>query len=279
MINKKIDLALAFLESQPAVAAEVLERQPVETVAVFFNQIPHTYIAPVLVKMLPQYAARLCLLLDVELSVGFLSKIEVSMAAAILRHSKPEVRKKILSLLPDKTKIACKLLLSYSEDSVGAWMVAHIATLPNDCTVGDALKRLAEQEASMDADAIYVVNRERQLQGWVKAVMLLRANPEASIASVMQQKPGMLQARASLFSVNNHDGWLLHDTLPVVNRNNQLVGMLRYVDLRKGLEHIDTAIEAVNGDEHVSNIFKLYGESLLVLFNVMGEMVGIKKSR
>lgn len=277
MTNKKIDLALAFLESQPAVAAYVLEQQSMEEVASFFNDIPHTYAAPVLEKMLPQYTAKLCLLLEPTLCAGVLAQMEISLAAAILRHSSQEMRKKILILLPEKTKIACKLLLNYSEDSVGAWMVAHVATLPNDCTAGDALKRLASEEASVDSDAIYVVDRERHLQGLISSAALLRANPDTSITSVMQKKPAILQGRASLFSIKNHDGWTSYDTLPVMNRTNQLVGMLRHVDLRKGLDQITTTIHTPHGGDPITNICEVYGGSLLALFNTIGEMTNIKR--
>ena len=277
MSNKKIDLALAFLESQPAVVAGVLEQQPMEEVARFFNNVPHTYAAPVLERMLPQYTAKLCLLLESTLCAGFLSQMEISLATAILRHSNQEMRKKILSLLPEKTKIACKLLLSYSEDSVGAWMVAHVVTLPNDCTVGDALKRLAIEEAAVDSDAMYVVDRERYLQGLISTTILLRANPELSITSVMQKKPAILQGRASLFSIKNHDGWTSYDTLPVVNRSKQLVGMLRHVGLRKGLDQIATTIDVSRGSDPITNIFEVYGGSLLTLFNTIGEMTNTRR--
>ena len=54
MDAEKVDLALAFLQSQPDAAAAILEQQPLEQVAEFLGILPHTYGALVLAKMLPQ---------------------------------------------------------------------------------------------------------------------------------------------------------------------------------------------------------------------------------
>ncbi len=276
MIDKKIDLALAFLERKPSAAARTLEQQPMEEVACFLNELPCACASPMLAQMLPQYAARIFLQLDPKLCAGFLDEMEVSQIAAILRYSKQNVRNKILSFISEKSKIACKLLLNYSEDSVGAWMTTQVAALP-DCSVDDALKRLTTEEISIDVSTLYVIDSERHLQGSISAADLLRADLNAPIMSVMQKKTAVLQGRSSLFSIQDHQGWKTLDTLPVLNRNHQLVGVLRHIDLRKGLEQIATTVKVHKNGDFISNICEVYGRTLLALFSSVGEMTNAKK--
>jgi Mg/Co/Ni transporter MgtE len=271
MVNHKIDLALAFLQSQPGSAAAVLEQQPVDYVSEFLKDVPYTHAAAVLRKMLPQYVARICNNLDPAVSASFLSAMEVSQVAAIMRHSDKGLNKEILELLPERTKIACKLLLTYAENVVGAWMEVNITTLPDDCTVEEALSRLASEDTIINSDAVHVVDRERKLQGLVGVANLLRTSSNTPITKVMEKKCDAISGRTALMTAANHPVWAHQDTVAVINRNNQMVGVLRHTDLRKGLDGISSTITASSGNDPLTGIYEVYGRSLLALFSTISE--------
>ena len=271
MTNHKMDLALAFMKSQPGSAAAVLEQQPVDYVSEFLKDVPYTHAAAVLRKMLPQYTARVCHNLDPAISANFLSEMEVSLVAAIMRHSDKVQTKRILELLPERTKIACKLLLNYAENAVGAWMVANITTLPDDCTVEDALSRLKTEHAVVKSDVVHVVDRERRLQGLVNVVNLLRNSSNTPVTKIMEKKFDTLSGRTALISAANHTVWAHQDMIAVTNRNNQMVGVLRHSDLRKGLENIASTITKSSGSDPLTGIYEVYGRSLLALFRTISE--------
>jgi len=270
MTDHKIELALAFLQSQPGSAAAVLEQQPVELTSEFLKEVPCKHAAAVLGKMLPQYAAKLCSTLDPSVAAEFLSALEISMVAAIMRHSDREQRK-ILELLPERTKIACKLLLNYSEDAVGAWMMTNVITLPDDCTVEEALSRLASADAVINSDVVHVVDRERTLQGLVNVVDLLRASPNSPVTKVMNRERDAISGRTPLISAAKHTVWAHRDTVAVTNRNNKVVGVLRFADLRKGLLDISSTITEPSGSGPLTGLFEVYGSSLLALFDTISE--------
>ena len=270
MTDHKIELALAFLQSQPGSAAAVLEQQPVELTSEFLKEVPCKHAAAVLGKMLPQYAAKLCSTLDPSVAAEFLSALEISMVAAIMRHSDKEQRK-ILELLPERTKIACKLLLNYSEDAIGAWMMTNVITLPDDCTVEEALSRLASADAVINSDVVHVVDRERTLQGLVNVVDLLRASPNSPVTKVMNRERDAISGRTPLISAVKHTVWAHRDTVAVTNRNNKVVGVLRFADLRKGLLDISSTITEPSGSGPLTGLFEVYGSSLLALFDTISE--------
>jgi len=274
MADNRTDLALAFLHSHPPSAAKILEQQPMVDVAAFLHHVPYTYAAPVLERMLPQYTARLCRHLEPTIAAGFLSRMEISLATVVLRHADKSVRQSLLALLPEKTAIACKLLLNYAEDQVGAWMSVHVAMLPVDSTVKNALERLATDAEFVDGDAVYVVDREGNLHGLLHVSRLLRAAPEISITALMQKNSFVIAGRTSLTSAENHAGWTSTDTLPVINRNHRLIGALRHADLRKGIEQAATHIKPTHGSDPLNTIFEVYGGSWLALFSTVGGLIG-----
>ncbi len=151
MATQQNDLALAFLQSQPGPAARILEQQPLESVAAFLKEVPPKRAAPVLAKMLPQYTARLLEEVGPEISAGFLLEMELNLVAAILRYSDQDDRRQMLGLLPEKASIGCRLLLHYSQESVGAWMMTQISILPGDCTVEEALAMLVRSRSAAAA--------------------------------------------------------------------------------------------------------------------------------
>jgi len=279
MTDHRTELALAFLQSHPPSAAEILEQQSMADVAAFLRDVPHSYAAPVLERMLPQYTARLCLHLEPGIAAGFLSRMEISLATVILRHVDTSLQQSLLDLLPEKTAIACRLMLNYAEDQVGAWMEVHVAALPLDCTVKDALERLGLDESLMDSESICVVDREGSLHGLLHVTRLLRAGPETPVTALMHKHPHVIAGRTSLASAANHGGWISTDILPVINRNHKLVGMLRHVDLRRGLEQVAPHIEAPHGSDSLNTIFDIYAGSWLAMLGTVGELIGSQRKQ
>jgi len=266
------------LKSQPASAAAVLEQQPIEYVAAFLRDTPHTYAVEVLKNMLPQYIATVCKQLEPATCASFLSLMDISLVATVMRHFENGLGNEVLELLPKRSKIACKILLQYNEELVGAWMVANVLKLPNDCTVKEACIRISSGQDMVDTEAVHVVDRERQLQGVVNVANLLRVAPDTQITLVMKKNPDAISGRTALISALNHPVWAKRDTVAVINRNNQMVGILRHVDLRKGLDAIsNTVITKPNGSDPLTGILEVYGNSLLALFNTVGESAKTKK--
>jgi Mg/Co/Ni transporter MgtE len=272
MDEQKIDLALAFLQSQPGAAAAILEQQPLPEVAEFLGKLPHTYGALVLTKMLPQYSARLCQIMQPVEAAGMLSKMEISLVAAIMRQCHHDLSEQLLGMLPDKSRLATRLLLNYSEDTVGAWMHANIAILPDSCNAEEALRRITADQQSLDIGHSLVVNRERKLKGSITLAALLRAPANATITAVMTRSKKSISAQTPLKSVIDNPLWDTRDSIAVTNRNQQLLGVLRHLDLRKGLDEIETNIVQPQGSDSITGMLEVYGNSLLILFSTLSEI-------
>lgn len=276
MSAPKIELALEFLQLQPDAAAAILEHQAAEDVTDLLQEFPLQVSAHLLERMLPQYSARLCNLMSTDRCAAFLKSMNFSIVAAILRFTNPDQRKQILELLPETTRLACLLTLSYPENTVGAWMISQTASVHGDITVEQALKSLLERDETVLIETIHVVDRSRVLLGELSYAALLRSPRDAKMASLLGPKVPVILSRMQLESALTLEIWETRDTVPVVNRNGEYVGVLRHVDLRKGIAQVANTITAPAGSDPITSLLSVYGSSLNSLFDTVGEFTSNK---
>lgn len=274
MADMKTELALSFLRSHADDGARALEALPAEECAQFVAALPPEDVAGALIAMLPQYAARIFNEMDSNTAAAFLARMEPGHVAAVLRYVDRRSRRSILDKLPDRLGSASRLLLNYTENMVGAWMDARVSTLPEECTVGEALARLSGDSERVNAGTVYVISRDRRLRGAVSVPELLRVAPERPLSATWNAAPEPLLARSTLLSVRDNPVWKVTDLVPVVSRSRQLVGTLSHASLRHGLAQMEPTIREPVGADAATGIWEVYGTTLLTLFDSFGELAG-----
>ena len=138
--------------------------------------------------------------------------------------------------------MAFKLLLSYPTNTVGAWVEPRVLTLPDDCTVGEARDRIARSEHATQA-RIYVLDRARRLRGAVRGLALLQVSSRKKLASILDPADA-LWARDALATAQEHSVWERHTEAPVVNRDEEFIGVISYVDLRRAFRQVNRVARA-----------------------------------
>lgn len=273
MTEAKLEFATAFLRAHPDAAADVLELQPPDVNAGLLESLSLADARTLLVTMLPMHAARTLTRLDRQKASQILTGIKANHIASVLRFVDSKTAEGWLKNLPFDLTTTVRLLLSYSVATVGAWMTPQVMMLKADCSAGEALQRIP-QENSIDTDAIYIVNRNRVPLGVVSVLNLLQKQDDTPVIRLMNRHTYALSGRASLLSVKQHDGWNHRDTLPVVNRQHQLIGMLRHADLRKGLERNEITEQTRISSLPVTDLYATYSNVLIALFNVINDVTG-----
>ncbi len=269
-------LAARFLSAHPQASVRVLERQPANELIAFLQTMDAGQVAAVLDNMLPQYAGRLCNIASPQQVSAWLVSLSTRRMAAILRNMHRSQRAALLSELPAKTAAACRIFLSYPADTIGAWMSGRITALPGNINAGEALIRLQESEYPVDSDAIPVIDEERRLLGIISYVELSQAEKSVSVTEIMEHDLPAVSASASLASAEHHSGWRRYDTLQVLNREHRLIGLLRHVHLRDGLDTMaNTGInEPAPADSLFGTLGKIYLQVLGTSFSWMSEALG-----
>ncbi|MBK6631395.1 MAG: magnesium transporter [Betaproteobacteria bacterium] len=228
------ELTYAFLEAHPSDAARVLERLAPAAAAALLQSAPLRLASPVLRQMLPLAGARCLERLDDADAAGLMSGAGAQAGVGLLRYLGAERRAKLLAQLPTTLNVAYELLLGYPEGTVGAWMDPRALVLPADMTSGEALDRVRRADETLVADP-YVIDRNQRLLGYIELADLLRASDATPLTRLLRPSPHRLPAQALLDGLREHPGWRESSTLPVVERDERLVGALTNAALQRAL--------------------------------------------
>lgn len=221
-----------FLSDFPVAAARVLERLPSAQVAALLRELSLSNGEDAVAAMLPQAAAG-ALLAAGERGAELLAELPAASAARIFRSLTIAERESMAGHLPEKVLGRIQRHLRYPPGSAGALASSgQVDVLPQAITVKDALERLGHADSPADCE-IYAVDDDFHLTGMVETGVLLTADRHARLSSVMRRNPVSLQVHAQADALLGHPGWLTNRRLPVVDRDEVLVGVLSYSRLRQ----------------------------------------------
>jgi len=258
-------LSREFLTRYPAEAAQALESVSVEHVAAFYCELPPQLVAPVMAFMLPQNTAT-CFEVMPPVSVAkFLTELPVSSAARIYRLLVQEKQNEILGHLPESTRSQLRRHLAYPDESVGVLLNPKVDMLPVNISVADAIRRIERLDHAISCE-IFIVDEQHHLMGSIELGKLLVESNHAYIRDIMERKTQQVSIHASAQSLSLHPGWMNRRRLPVVERDNTLLGTLDYSTLQgaMGERRPDSVHNSLEG---LSSLASLYWLSMAQLMD------------
>lgn len=152
--------------------------------------------------------------------------------ASLLDELPAKVAKRLLALLTPEERAATALLLGYGENTAGRIMTPEYIDLKSFVSVAQALEKI--RRVGLDKETIYycyVTDEQRRLIGAVSLRQLVLANPETRVADLMEQD--LIYAHTDedqeevAHKIQKYD--LL--ALPVVDREDRLVGIVTHDDV------------------------------------------------
>ena len=172
------------------------------------------------------------------------------------------VKRLLLKLSPEERRLA-NTLLGYPEDSAGRIMTPEYIALKAHMTVKSALERIREKARSKETIyTSFVIDEGRHLLGAVELEDLILADPDAEVIDIMNGDPVSVATSADQEQaaqiISRYD---LH-TLPVVDSEKRLVGIITFDDVLDVVEEEATediermaGIEPVEEDYLDANLF------------------------
>ena len=172
------------------------------------------------------------------------------------------VKRLLLKLSPEERRLA-NTLLGYPEDSAGRIMTPEYIALKAHMTVKSALERIREKARSKETIyTSFVTDEGRHLLGAVELEDLILADPDAEVIDIMNGDPVSVTTSADQEQaaqiISRYD---LH-TLPVVDSEKRLVGIITFDDVLDVVEEEATediermaGIEPVEEDYLDANLF------------------------
>ncbi len=219
-----------LMELEPAYISLILESFP-KKLATLFRLLPKDLAAECFVEMeSDSQEALLSSFTDTELKL-VMDELYIDDTVDIIEEMPANVVRRILLSSDIETRKIINDILNYPEDSAGSIMTTEYVSLDENITVEDALKRI--RRTGVDKETIYtcyVTKPDRTLLGYVTAKQLLLADSETIISEIMDSN--------IIFATTNEDKEAValnmskYDllALPVVDKENRLVGIITVDD-------------------------------------------------
>lgn len=232
-MNNANAISLAFLKRQPKAAAELLRDFEPEQAAEFLRRTPAALVTPVIHEMASWPAARVLSLMPKPSAAKILRELPSTEAETLLRLMPSELRDRVLTHMPASVAKSFRSKLAFPVSTIGAWMDTGVPFFTKDNSVDDCLELVKRQQSRL-AGVLTVVDYSRHLVGLVQIEKLLTSEGSQTLAQLLETDVEALPARATLWEVQHNEGWVRFPTLPVVDRNNILLGVLTHSALKAG---------------------------------------------
>jgi magnesium transporter len=175
--------------------------------------------------------------LGYENMAQFLEAMPKDEAVDILQEARPEVQEKILEqMVPDEAQ-TLKNLLSYEEETAGGLMTPHFNQVQPNELAGDILMKFLRNSKQEHGTNFYMVNSDRELLGTFTLRDLLNAPPKALAKDIAWDHTPKVNLEDSCEMVANEMDHEQISTIPVVDDQNVLHGIVSFDDVLRGLKN------------------------------------------
>jgi magnesium transporter len=256
-------LSTAFAESHPAEAARVLETLSAPDTAEFVAALAPRRAAPILRHMGPPYAARVIAMLEEGRVTAVIQLMGPQAAARVVQQLPNDRQLQLLARLPVGTSIAIRLLVGYPRGTCGAYMDPWPLALAPDMAAAEALEQIRKFDGDL-GDCLFISNGQRRLVGVLSLGDLVRAGSREPLSAIMRPAAHTVSALASASLIAADPGWDEFHALPVVERENRLVGALH----RRALSEALAAPAARYQPNVTSGVFAAYWQVVSALAEV-----------
>lgn len=219
-------LAEVLIAEHPDDAARALEQRPPAEVAALLGELETDPAAGVLAQLDATSAAAALEALEADDAAALLTTLAPGHAANMLRRMPAATTAAILAACPPGFSSAVRAVIAHPARSAGAMMDPHAPSLPRDLAVATALAAIRERPERFK-HYIYLVDRAQVLVGVARLIDLVAAPPERLLEDVMRSPVARIVASDLEPAVLAHPGWQRYTSLPVVDHDNRLVGVIR----------------------------------------------------
>lgn len=246
-------------EMAEADIAEFLDELPFENAMKLFRLLSKEKAAETFSYFQVETQEKIITLVSDDEIKHIIEEISVDDAVDMLEEMPANIVKRVLRNASYETRATINRFLNYPEDSVGSIMTSEYTDIKADMTVGEVIKHLRSVAANKETIyTCYIISQSRFLEGVVELSEILACrDDDIQVSEIMETNvikavtTEHRETAAELFS--KYD---LH-TLPVVDKENRLVGIVTADDILDVIEE-----EATKDIEQMAAILPMEDEYL-----------------
>ena len=273
MEDSTVSLIKKFFELNPTDAAHSLETLNAKDAVAILKAVSPEHASRAFNSLDAHFAADLMLNLPDQSAADILGKMNVTRAAELTLCIQPqEDREKLLERVDPAIADQIRKLISYPEDTAGRIMTPNFLAFREDSKVGEAILVLRSIAQRAPLNYVYVTEGQNKLKGVLNMRELLLADQATQLSSVMLPNVFRVEATMDREKVIQELGGRSFLSVPVVDKNDHLLGTIRTDELiasaqEEATEDIQKMFGA-GGDEHVSSSISFSIKKRLFWLNI-----------
>lgn len=222
----------ALMDLQAPEIVDVLVELDSAHRAIAFRLLPRDVAADVFTELPADQQVRLREDLTNEQLAQMFNEMDPDDRAELFDEMPGQLAAQLLSMMRPEERRSTQIILGYPPESVGRIMTPEYLTLQPEWTVGQALDHIRRFGAHAETiHFLFVTDERRQLLDDIRIRELLLADPETTISELMDGSAIALNAHEdreeAVHVMERYD----KSVLPVVDRNNVLVGIVTFDDV------------------------------------------------
>lgn len=265
--ERQKDELLKMLKSwQPAYIAALLMSIPFKYAEQLFAWLPLESASATLPEMKNVFRSALLTGTYLPRIVSLVNLLDADDAADVLESLPYDIARLVIRRLDNRDDI--EQLLGYDSDTAGGMMTTQYVAVTEDSIVNDAVDAVRKAAEEMDdIHVVFVVNEDNHLVGLLTLKRILLSKGSAPVREVMNRDIVSVPSDMDQEEVANIIRHYDLVTLPVVDHNNHLLGVITVDDV---IDVIDE--EAEEDIMHMSGVSLETEPNLPLLYIVKGRL-------
>ena len=212
--------------------ASLIEELPEDMIVQAFRLLPKNMATDVFVNMDDEIQKKVISSLTSAESKAIIEDMFTDDAADLFDEMPAIMVRRLLSNIDKNTRAEINKLLKYPDDSAGSLMAMEYIHLKKGLTIKQSIERIRKQkEEFVSYDSCFVTDNERKLLGYVTINDILINEPETLIDDIMEECEHKLTTMMDQEEVANIFQDYNYSTLPVVDSEDRLVGIITVDDI------------------------------------------------
>lgn len=233
LVNKKLaDVKKIYEDMNEYDIASLIEELPDDLIIQAFRLLPKTKAVDVFVNIDEDLQRDLIADLTKKEAKAIIEEMFTDDAADLFEEMPAMLVTSLLSNVDKETRNDINRLLKYPENSAGSLMAVEYIHLKKGLTIKESIERIRKQaDDFVSYDSCFVTDSERKLLGHVAVKDLLINDPETMIDEVMIETEHSINTLMDQEDVAKMFQDYDYSTLPVVDSENRLVGVITIDDI------------------------------------------------
>ena len=231
--NKKLkEVKNILMDMNEHDIAELIQELPNDKLVKTFRLLPKEMASDVFVNLDDEVQMNLITSLTNNEATAIIEDMYSDDAADLFDEMPAIMVNKLLSNVSKETRMTINKLLNYPDNSAGSLMAMEYIHLKKGLTIKQSIDRIKKQKDDfVSYDSCFVTDNERKLLGFVEIKDLLINDDDTLIDDIMQESEHVIPTLMDQEDVADMFQDYDYNTMPVVDKEGRLVGIITIDDI------------------------------------------------